>query len=119
MGVSGGHTHLHHYPRTMSFNLFGLNSASKAQFNGKTAARTKAMLAAAVVSLAGLGLMLPENAFAAFYGADTTLYSDGFNGEAVVGSNGVKQSWLHHGSSEQLATAGCRGSRKKCRSLNK
>ena len=80
MGVSGGHTHLHHYPRTMSFSLFGLNSASKAQFNGKTAARTKAMLAAAVVSLGGLGLMLPGQASASCYGTGYTRYCNGVGG---------------------------------------
>ena len=105
MGVSGGHTHLHHYPRTMSFSLFGLNSASKAQFNGKTAARTKAMLAAAVVSLGGLGLMLPGQASASCYGAGYSRYCDGVGG---LGATYSKRG--DHGSTTYYNGNGNRGS---------
>ncbi len=97
----------------MSNSLSPLNVAPHAYFNGKRAARTKAMFAAVVASLAGLSLMLPEHASASFYGTSTERYSDVVNVEALVGSNGGKQDWLPNGSQKQLATAGCRS--RQCR----
>tara|TARA_Y100001968_G_scaffold78363_1_gene69660 strand:+ start:407 stop:682 length:276 start_codon:yes stop_codon:yes gene_type:complete len=58
------------------------NSASQA--NGARAARTKAMIAAVAVSIAGLGLILPEPASASCYGSGHSRYCDGVGGPGAT-----------------------------------